>query len=155
MKVLKSFLKFIGIILLIVVLTFLIIYGRIIISYYKNEAQYVGCFSVWGNQNGYVPQGLEYSEKYNIAMQTSYNANHEVSMLYVTNMTSGRLVKELKLLKEDGTQNTNHVGGITTNDEKVWITNDYEISIYDLEEIKNTENDSIKCIKTICYSIFN
>ena len=148
MEGLKKFLKIIFIIILLIVLFFIAIYARIYISYRINQSDYIDSIATQGNVGEYVPQGLEYSAKYNIAMQTSYNANHEVSMLYITDMESGKLLKSLKLMKEVDTPNTNHVGGITTNDDKVWITNDYEISEYSLEEIFTTTNNSIKSIKT-------
>ena len=56
-------------------------------------------------------------------------------------------MKELRLIEIDDKDNNNHVGGITTNEEKVWITNDYEINEYNLEEIINTKNNYIKSIK--------
>lgn len=148
MEGLKKFLKFILIVILILVIIVLIVYGRIFISYKMHESEYTDSIKIQGVENGYVPQGLEYSSKYNIAMQTSYNANGEVSMLYVTDMETGNLLKSLKLMKEDDTPNTNHVGGITANEEKVWITNDYEVSEYSLEEIFTTTSNSIKSIKT-------
>lgn len=68
-------------------------------------------------------------------------------MLYVIDFETGNLLKQLKLINSDNSVNTNHVGGITTNEETVWITNDYEINEYSLEEIIKTENNYIKSIK--------
>ena len=144
----KKFLKVILIIILLIILAVIFIYARIFINYKMNEEKYNASHPIQGNTNGYVPQGLEYSTKYNIVLQTSYNANNEASMLYVTDFESGKLLKSLKLMKEDDSPNTNHVGGITTNEDKVWITNDYEISEYNLEEIYTTNNNSIKSMKT-------
>ena len=67
----------------------------------------------------------------NVILQTSYNKNN-VSMLYIINFDTGKLIKELKLIEIDDKDNKNHVGGIATNEEKVWITNDYEINEYNL-----------------------
>ena len=139
----------IGLLLLILLLILVLIldYARLNVSYLINKNKYVEIFDVQGNLINYVPQGLAYSEKYNVAFQTSYNSNHNVSMLYVIDFESGNLLKQLKLIEVDGTNNTNHVGGITTDDNIVWITNDYEVNEYSIEEIMNTENDYIKSQK--------
>ena len=68
-------------------------------------------------------------------------------MLYVIDFDTGKLLKELKLIENDDTNNIKHVGGITTDDNIVWISNDYEINEYDLEEIITTKNDYIRSQK--------
>lgn len=141
------------IILIILVLLFLLVlildYTRLNISYIINKKNYTEVFDVQGNTLNYVPQGLCYSEKYNIVLQTSYNSKHNVSMLYVIDFETGKLLKELKLIEIDDTNNIKHVGGITTDDTTVWITNDYELNEYSLDEIINTENDFVKTIYNI------
>jgi len=112
-----------------------------------SKSQYKEEFKVQGNNNGYIPQALVYSERYNIVLQTSYNKKHEVSKLYITDFESGKLLKELKLLKSDGSENKNHVGGITTDEDTVWITNDYEISEYELADLLDDGVDEIKSKK--------
>ena len=147
MKVFKKILIILLAIIGIALLLFIINYARIYISYLINKKSYIETFDVQGNTSKYVPQGLAYSEKYNIVMQTSYNKNHDVSMLYVTDFDSGKLLKSLKLIEIDGSNNINHVGGITTDESTVWITNDYEVNEYSLDEIFSTENDYIKSLR--------
>ena len=53
-------------------------------------------------------------------------------------------IKKLKLKKNNNKRNNNHVGGIATDNNKVWITSDYQINEYNLEEIMNTKNNYIK-----------
>ncbi|MBQ3408176.1 MAG: hypothetical protein IJH12_03105 [Clostridia bacterium] len=122
-------------------------YIRLNASYFINKSKYEEVFSVQGNTNKYVPQGLTYSNKYNVAMQTSYNSNHEVSMLYITDFSTGELIKSLELRKEDGSNNTGHVGGITTDNNTVWITNDYVVHEYSLYEIMSTEANFVRSNK--------
>ena len=55
-------------------------YARIIFSYIFNKNEYMETFEIYGNKNGYAPQGLTYSEKYGIILQTAYNKNNNVSM---------------------------------------------------------------------------
>ena len=142
MNFIKSILK----VLIIVVLIFILNYVRIIISYKLNKNKYIEFSEIYGNRNGYAPQGLTYSKKYDIILQTAYSKYGDFSILYVTNFKTGRLEKEIKLLKNDGQKNNNHVGGITTNDDKVWITSDYEINEYSLEEMVNTDKSYLKSL---------
>lgn len=145
MKVVKKILK-VFCIIIVVIITLLIINDiRIILSYNINK--YEIAQNIYGYTDYYVPQAITYSEKYNVILETAYNKKHKVSKLYVIDFDSGNLIKELKLIKPDNTENTKHVGGITTNDKLVWITSDYEIEEYILEDIINTSDDYIKSIK--------
>lgn len=147
MKIIKTLFKiilgFASLILLILILD----YVRLNISYLIHKNTYTEEFEIQGNTSNYVPQGLAYSNKYNIVLQTSYNSKHNVSMLYVIDFETGKLIKDLKLIEIDDNDNINHVGGITTDENTVWITNDYEVNEFNLDEIVNTENDYIKSIK--------
>ena len=122
-------------------------YLRLNVSYLIHKDKYIDSFPVYGNQNNYVPQGLVYSTKYNIILQTSYNSKHIASMLYVIDFKSGKLIKQLKIKNSDSSLNISHVGGIATNDEKVWITSDFKVWEYDLDEIIYTKNNYIQSIQ--------
>ena len=142
-KVLKVLLIIIGIIMFIIAFN----YFRIYVYYLVNKDNYTETIEVQGNNNKYVPQGVTYSSEYNVVIQTSYNKNHKVSKIYITDLDNNKLIKTLNLHKEDNSINNNHVGGITTDNNKVWITNDYEVNEYSLDEIMNTDNKYIKSIK--------
>lgn len=147
MKYLKIFFKGIGIFVITILLVLIIDYVRLNLSYLIHKNKYIETIDVQGNSSKYTPQGLTYSEEYNVVLQTSYNSKHTVSMLYVTDLKAGKLLKKLKLKEIDDSDNVNHVGGITTDNKKVWITNDYEVNEYSLEEILNTDNDYITSLK--------
>lgn len=142
MKVVKKII--IG--LLIIVSLFILNYIRIYISYIIGN--YKETINISGNKNKYIPQAITYSSKYNVSIQTSYNKKHEVSKIYITDLNNNKLVKTLDLLKEDKSINNNHVGGISTDNNTVWVTSDYEVDEYSLEEIINTKEDSIISKKT-------
>lgn len=142
MKYLKFVLKIICILVCLLLTALIIDYIRLNVSYKINK--YDESFDVHGNKNNYVPQGLTYSEKYDVILQTAYNSKHSCSMLYITDFKSGKLIKELKLIEVDDSENINHVGGIATDESTLWITNDYEVNEYSLDEIINTDNDFIK-----------
>ncbi|MDO4996866.1 MAG: hypothetical protein Q4E69_06770 [Bacilli bacterium] len=128
----------------IIALILIFDYVRINIRYYVDKNNYNEEFDIQGINNKYTPQGLAYSEKYNVALQTSYNKKGLVSMLYITDVDNNELIKSLKILNSDGSNNTKHVGGITTDDNRIWITSDYTVDIIDLNEVMTTDEDFIK-----------
>ena len=143
----KNYIKRICFIILIIIGILVLDYLRLNVSYLIRKDKYIESFPVYGNQNNYVPQGLVYSNKYNIILQTSYNSKHIASMLYVIDFKSGKLIKQLKIKNSDSSFNTSHVGGIATNDEKVWITSDFKVWEYDLDEIIYTKNNYIQSVQ--------
>ena len=147
MKIIKKIVKSILIVIGIIILLLLLNHLRLNISYLINKSHYKETYLTQGNNNQYIPQGLTYSSKYNISIQTSYNKKHKVSRIYITDLSTNKLIKTLDLLKSDNSINNNHVGGITTDNNTVWITNDYEVNEYNLEEIVNTNYKSIKSIR--------
>lgn len=140
----KKIFRIISIILLIAFTLLLLNYARLSALYLINKRYYKETFNILGNNNFYVPQGLTYSEKYDVVLQTSYNSKRDISMLYITNFSTGKFIKTLKLIEVDGSDNTEHVGGITTDDNTVWITNNYMVNEFSLDEIMSTENDFIR-----------
>lgn len=146
-KKLNKFSKVFILVILGLLLIFIIDYIRINIRYFVTRSNYEETFKVYGNRNKYVPQGLSYSKKYNIVLQTSYSK--DVSKVFVIDFKSGKLIKDLKLINKDGTNSTKHVGGITTDDDKVWISNDYELDVYNLDDIINTKKGSIEPLEEI------
>ena len=145
MKYVKGILKFIIIFILVILSILLTDFIRIQIFYRINNFEEVSIID--GYKDKYVPQSITYSSKYNIILQTSYNDDHKASMLYVIDFNSDKVIKKLRLIEPDGSENTKHVGGITTNNDIVWITSDYEIEEYSLDEIINTNDDYIKSTK--------
>lgn len=145
MKYIKIIIKIPLVLISILIIMLIIDYIRLNLFYIINKSKYIEIADVQGNKNKYAPQGLTYSKKYNVILQTAYNKNN-TSMLYIIDFETGTLKKELKLIEIDDRENTNHVGGITTNEEKVWITNDYEVNEYNLDEILSTEKNYIKSI---------
>lgn len=144
MKIEKKILLLIGIIILLVTNHLKYDYIRLNLLYTINKSKYEEVFDVQGNTGKYVPQGMAYSEKYNVVLQTSYSSKKDVSMLYVTDFSSGNLIKSLQLQTPSGKENTTHVGGIATDNNYVWITSDNEIHEYLLEDIISTDEDYIK-----------
>ena len=147
MKFLKLVIKFFVCFIIFILSILVIDYIRINVSYSINKNKYIETFDVQGNTNKYIPQGLAYSSLYDVILQTSYNKEHDVSMLYITDFKSGKLLKSLKLIDINDKDNMKHVGGISTDNNTVWITNDYEVDEFSLDEIINTDLDYIKSLK--------
>ena len=145
MNIAKKILIGIGIIIGVLIALLLLDYIILNISYNMNKYRYEEVFDVQGNTNKYIPQGMAYSDKYNVVLQTSYSGKHEVSMLYITDFKTGNLIKSLKLLDINGNEDCSHVGGIATDNNTVWITSDYSVREYLLEDIINANGDYIKC----------
>ena len=139
-KVIKIGVLIIGVILLLWITDYLIINIR----YFLTKNNYTETITIQGNNNKYAPQGLAYSSKYNVVLQTSYNKKHQASRLYITDMKKNKLLKTLDLKDEKGIDNTTHVGGLTTDNKSVWITSDYKIFEYSLEEIMNTKKSFVQ-----------
>lgn len=145
MNIAKKIMIGIGIIVGIVILFFILDYVIINISYNYDKYLFEETFDIQGNTNKYVPQGMAYSKKYNVVLQTSYSGKKDVSMLYVIDFSSGNLIKSLKLHDINNKDDSSHVGGIATDDNIVWITSDYSVREYSLNDILNTSNDYIQC----------
>lgn len=136
MKIIKKLIKIICVIILILFLGLILDYIRLNISYKINKYDY--SVKIYGNKDKYTPQGLTYSSKYNVIISSSYNSKHLVSKVYIIDFDNNKLLKEVELRNTDNTINKKHVGGITTDNKTLWITNDFEVNEYDLKEIINT-----------------
>lgn len=86
MKYVKIIIKIPLILISILILTLIIDYIRLNLFYIINK-------------NKYAPQGLTYSEKYNVILQTSYNKNN-TSMLYIIDFEKDLIAIPLTL--DDG-----------------------------------------------------
>ncbi|MBR2704419.1 MAG: hypothetical protein IKE91_03020 [Clostridia bacterium] len=144
MRIVKKILIGIGIIIGVIIGFLLLDYFVLNISYNMDKYKYEEMFDVQGNKDKYVPQGMTYSKKYNVVLQTSYSGNNDVSMLYVIDFSSGKLLKSLKLRNTKGKDDKTHVGGIATDDSTVWITSDYYVKEYLLDDIMSTSNDYVQ-----------
>lgn len=84
-----------------------------------------------------VPQGLDYNSKYNYMFISAYHYGEASSLLFVIDFNSGKLIKTLVL------ENLNiHAGGVTSNEEFIWITDEYKIYKYKLDDVVNLSDMS-------------
>lgn len=140
MNIVKIIIKIILIVLCSCIVLFILDYARINIRYLLQKKYYKEEFSVQGIKDGYVPQGLTYNREHDLVLQTSYNKEHKVSKLYLTNFTDKKFIKELELLDENGNESTSHVGGIATYKDTIYITSDYKIYEYSMDDALTSTN---------------
>ena len=115
MKIFKIMFKLCVFIFSLIFIFLLFDYFIINVLYYVNRNMYVESFDVRGNTNKYTPQALAYSNKYDVILQTSYSSKHDISMLYVTDFKTGKLLKALKL-KDDNKDLLNLFNAIQSDD---------------------------------------
>lgn len=120
-------------------------YVRINVRYFITKSEYEEAFKIQGTADGYAPQGMTYIKEKGIVLQTAY-AKGKTSKLYVIDFETGELKKELKIALATGNESDKHVGGITSDGNKVWITNDFEVSTFKLNDILKAK-DKVKSIK--------
>ena len=148
MKIAKRVILIVFFVILFILTLFIGNFVRLLILEQRDDIKLkMSDVRVAGNRDHYIPQGLTYSKKYKVMIQTSYNKDKKISKIYISNFTTGRLEKELKLVNSDDTENISHVGGITTDENKVWITSDFTVWEYSLDEIMTTTNDYVKSIR--------
>ena len=104
--------------------------------------KFVDGVNIPGLNEDAIPQGLTYSSKYNVLIMSAYFKVDHPSSLYIVDYETGKLLRKVKLLKEDNSYYKGHVGGIATNNELVWITNGHKVVTLNLDDIMN--NNEVK-----------
>ncbi len=146
MKAIKRVFKVFGFVISVLAFIILVDYIRINVRYMMNKKNYEESVPIKGTRDGYAPQGITYSEEYNVVLQTAYKKN-DISKLYVIDFEKEIILQELELYLQNGLINTNHVGGIATDGEYVWITGNGQVNIYLLSNIINAKKNKVKSIE--------
>lgn len=93
-----------------------------------------------GLKEGAIPQGMCYSQKNNLLIISTYHNGHAPSVLHFINFETGKLIKSILLKNNDNTYYVGHAGGIATNDDILWLVDDYKIYEYDLNHLMSLKN---------------
>ena len=116
-------------------------------DYLANHEEYA---IIPGLNEDIIPQGLTYSAKYNKFIVTGYHKGKAASVLFIIDYDSKMLEKTLLLQHNDNQPFNTHIGGLTNNNETLWLSDDYKIYTLEMEELINAENMSfIKVSKAI------
>jgi hypothetical protein len=106
-------------------------------------------FEIPGLKQGIIPQGICYSKENNLVIISGYHQGKAPSVLFLVDYDSGKLIKTVILNTIDGDNNYSHVGGLATFEDNLWITDNYKIYTYSINELLNTSDMStIKPIAT-------
>ena len=112
-------------------------------SSFKNCAEVFT--AIPGLKQKIIPQGITYSKKYNLLIVSGYHYGKISSVLFFIDYKTGNLLKTLILSREDESDFNEHVGGVTTDNETLWIVSNYKIYEYSLEKlIARNDMDRVK-----------
>ena len=140
-KILKIFL--IILILIIAVLFGARLYFRLPVSdYYKNSEK---AFKIPGLSEGFVPQGLAYSEEKGVFLITGYMKDGSACPIYVIN-ADGTYNKGVYLKDKDGNPVHPHAGGIEIWKDYVYVadSNNLCLNVFNYSDIeKANEKDFV------------
>lgn len=78
-------------------------------------------FVIPGLKEDLVPQGMCCISSENVVVVSYYLESKQNSMLAVVDATSGKFIKAVKLVNEDGTPYTGHAGGIAASSKNLWV----------------------------------
>ena len=94
-------------------------------------------FKIPGLNRGFTPQGLTLSASGSF-LTCGYMKDGSASRIYVI----GDEDNYIKLVKDDGTADTNHAGGLAAYGDYLYLTNEDHINVYRLNEVLNTSSGS-------------
>jgi hypothetical protein len=78
-------------------------------------------FMIPGLKEDLVPQGMCAIPSENVVVVSYYLESKQNSMLAVVDTSSGKMIKAVKLVNEDGTPYTGHAGGLAASNQNLWV----------------------------------
>lgn len=97
-----------------------------------------------------IPQGLTYSAIYNKFFIVGYHSGKASSVIFIIDYSSKKLDKTILLEHHDSSPFNTHIGGLTTDDETIWLSDNYKIYSLSLSSLLSAKDMSeIKVSKPI------
>ncbi|UCF84481.1 MAG: hypothetical protein JSV50_02295 [Desulfobacteraceae bacterium] len=87
-----------------------------------------------GLQQGAVPQGLSYSNKYNLIFISYYFDKHIPSVVSVIDKSNNTAIGTFALKESVSSFHYGHVGGLTVNDNFVWVSSNEKLYKYKISD---------------------
>ncbi len=94
-----------------------------------------------GLNEGYVPQGLAWSERGRCYLVSLYHADH-ASVVAVLDK-DGELTSHVVLAEAEGTPHRGHVGGITASERRLWVASSKHVYRYAMTDLLEAEDGQI------------
>lgn len=107
-------------------------------EYYLNNTEEYA--QLPGLKEHIIPQGITYSKKYNKILIVGYHKGKAAAVLFIIDYETGILDRTILLFNQDNTPLNTHIGGITTNDEIIWLSDNYKLYTLNLEDLINTKD---------------
>ncbi len=130
MHALKVGILTVSIVLLCIILLLILINFVFRIIYFDFFKDAERGFKIPGLNSGFVPQGIEQTEKG--ILMSGYMKNKSASRIYITD---GKTSTHVEIFEADGTPHTGHGGGIDTYGDRVFLTGDGDIKLLALSDI--------------------
>ncbi len=96
-----------------------------------------------GLQQDAVPQGLSYSKKYNLIFISFYFDKHIPSVVSVIDRSNNTTIGTFALKESLNSFHYGHVGGITVNDDFVWVSSNGKLYKYKISDITNNTSSRV------------
>ncbi len=123
-------------------------------NYYKHSEK---AFLIPGLGEKFVPQGLSYDAASGSFFVTGYRSGEGASPIYLVDKKSGKTVKEVLLLEEDGSDFCGHAGGLSVYGPYVYVAGggDHCLFVYSKDEILQAEDGAgVVCLGSFPVSIY-
>ena len=88
-----------------------------------------------GLHQGAIPQGLSYSKKYNLIFMSFYFDKPIPSLISVIDRSNNTATGTFALKESENSFHYGHVGGVTVNDNFVWISSNGKLYKYRISDI--------------------
>jgi len=139
--ILRRFLLFILVLVLLVIVGANIYFKAPVLSYYKASK---GAFEIPDIHKNFVPQGLAYDEAGKRYYVCGYMSDGTASPIYVIDVKSGELITKIKMMNQDGSDFTGHAGGLALLNGKLYVAGsvDANLLVYDADDVANAPMDS-------------
>jgi len=130
--------------LIAVVLVGFIGYVMLPVSSYYGASE--RAFEIPGLNDDFVPQGFCYDSERNYFIMSGYSSDGASSPIYIVDRDGGALVRETRLLKEDGSSFTGHAGGVAIWRDYLYVAGGSAKCLYVYSYSDVLSSDTAKCI---------
>ena len=100
-------------------------------------------FKIPGLSEDFVPQGLDYIEEKKMFLVSGYNSKEQPSKIYLISEESGEVMSSKTIKNTDGSDYTEHAGGITHYGDNLWVVGDGYLNHFKLSSLFDSSTEFI------------